>query len=195
MKQKRKIVTIVAYSILLLIISGANIKMRFITIPISTEMISRQIDYITISTVFAGFSFTALGLLLGLSSEELIERIKNTNIIMDKIERIISSIVYFILSVAVSLFFVLGLNDSLIGNADILSIVDNVLYILSVGYLIGGIAYFIYSVYELYDLVKRVYEYNRKATDQKIDIAEAELEATKKKMRDEKGDNQNKYTI
>lgn len=186
MKQKRRIVTIVTYSILLLIISGVNIKVKFIAIPSSTEMISRQIDYITISTVFAGFSFTALGLLLGLSSENLIERIRNTNIIMDKIGRIISSIVFFILSVAVSLFFVLGLNNSLVSNIDMLLIVDNILYILSVGYLIGGIVYFIYSVYELYDLVKRVYEYNKKTSNQKINMAKEELEATKKKMRNRK---------
>lgn len=183
MKQKKKIVTIVVYSILLLIIASANIKLNFIVIPSSKEMISRQIDYITISTVFIGFSFTALGLLLGLSSERLIEKIRNTNIIMDKVGRIISSIVFFILSVVVSLFFVLGLDSSLIDNIDVLSVVDSILYVLCVGYLIGGIAYFIYSVYELYDLVKRIYAYNRKEANQKIAIAKKELEETRKKMR------------
>ena len=68
MKQKKKVVTVVAYSILLLVIAGVNIKLNFITIPSSEEMASRQIDYITISTVFAGFSFTALGLLPGIIS-------------------------------------------------------------------------------------------------------------------------------
>lgn len=184
MKQKKKFVMVVAYSVLLLIISVVNLKLNFITIPTAEEMIPRQIDYITISTVFAGFSFTELGLLLGLSSEKLIEKIKNTKIIMDKVGRIISSIVFFILSVAVSLFFVLGLNGSLIDNAEVLSVVDSILYVFSVGYLIGGIAYFIYAVYELYDLVKRVYGYNQKETKQKIAIAKAELEATRKKMRD-----------
>lgn len=190
MKQKKKVVTVVAYSILLLVIAGVNIKLNYITIPSSEEMISRQIDYITISTVFAGFSFTALGLLLGLASEKLIEKIKNTNIIMDKVRRIISSIAFFILSVAVSLFFVLGLNNSLIGNADVLLVVNSMLYVLSVGYMIVGIAYFIYAVYELYDLVKRIYAYNRKETSKKISTAKAELEATRKKMRDaEENDN------
>lgn len=190
MKQKKKIVTIIAYSILLLVIAFINIKRKFIEIPSSGEMISRQIDYITISTVFAGFSFTALGLLLGLSSEKLIEKIKNTNIILDKVGRIISSIVFFILSVAVSLFFVLGLDSSLIGNAGVLLVVDNMLYVLSVGYLIGGIAYFIYAVYELYDLVKRVYGYNKKEVTQKVETAKAELEATRKKMRDAESHNE-----
>ena len=184
MKQKKKMVIIIAYSILLLIIAGVNIKLKFITIPTSEKMIERQIDYITISTVFAGFSFTALGLLLGLSSEKLIEKIRNTNIIMDKVGRIIMSIVFFILSVIVSLFFVLGLNKSLITNIQILLLVDCILYIFSIGYLIGGIGYFIYTVYELYDLVKRIYGYNKKEASQMIDKAKAEMEATRKKMRE-----------
>lgn len=73
MKQKKKVVTVVAVLFMLLVNCGVNIKLNFITIPSLEEMASRQIDYITISTVFAGFSFTALGLLLGLSSEKLIE--------------------------------------------------------------------------------------------------------------------------
>ncbi len=188
MKQKKKIVTVGVYSILLLVIAVVNIKLDFITVPKSEAMISRQLDYITISTVFAGFSFTALGLLLGLSSEKLIEKIKNTNIIMDKVGRIMNSIVFFILSVGVSLFFVLGLNSSLIGllisNRNILLIVDSILYVFGVGYLIVGIVYFIYAVYELYDLVKRVYGYNKKDTNQKISIVKTELEVARKKMRD-----------
>lgn len=177
-------VIIMVYSILLLIIAGVNIKLKFITVPTAEKMIERQLDYITISTVFAGFSFTALGLLLGLSSEKLIEKIRNTNIIMNKVERIIKSIIFFILSVSVSLFFVLGLNKSLISNIQVLVVVDSILYVFSVGYLIGGIGYFIYSVYELYDLVKRIYGYNQKETGQMIDKIKTEMEATRKQMRE-----------
>lgn len=35
MKQKRKVVTVVAYSILLLVIAGVNIRFKFITIPLN----------------------------------------------------------------------------------------------------------------------------------------------------------------
>lgn len=175
---------VIIYSISLLIIGVVNIKLKFIAVPSTADMIPRQIDYITISTVFAGFSFTALGLLLGLSSEKLIEKIKNTNIILDKVNRIIGSIVYFILSVIASLFFVLGLNSVLTSNKYILTIVDSILYIFSVGYLVGGIVCFIYAVYELYDLIKRIYSYNKKEINKNIVIAKAEFEATKKKMRD-----------
>ena len=67
---------VIMLTIVLVILAVINTKYQFIIVPSSSEMVQRQIDYVTISTVFAGFSFTALGLLLGLSSEKLIERIK-----------------------------------------------------------------------------------------------------------------------
>ena len=98
MKQKKKIVTIIIWTILLLLLAYINQKYAIIMMPSDEDLISRNIDLITINTVFVGFSFTALGLLLGLSSETLIEKIKNTNIIMHKVGRIINSIIFFILS-------------------------------------------------------------------------------------------------
>ena len=181
MKKKRRITIIVIYSILLLVIAILNIKFEYITIPMQIEMVDRQIDFVTISTVFAGFSFTALGLLLGMSSEKLIELIKNTSIIFMKVSRIIISIVFFILSVVVSLYFILGLNSSLINDAKILEVTNSILYVIGVGYLIGGIAYFVYAVFELYDLLKRIYEYNTRDIQEQIKLAEKELKRAKEK--------------
>lgn len=181
MKKNKRIVTIVIYSILLFVIAILNVKLGYITIPTVGEMVDRQIDFITISTVFAGFSFTALGLLLGMSSEKLIELIKNTSMIFDKVGRIITSIICFIMSVVVSLYFVLGFNVSLIEDVIILELVNKILYIIGVGYLIGGIAYFVYAVYELYDLLKRIYQYNARDVQQNIELAEKELKRAKEK--------------
>lgn len=184
MKSKKVIKVIIVYTFILLVISGLNSRFKIITIPNPEEMISRQIDYITISTVFAGFSFTALGLLLGLSSEELIRKIKNTDIIMNKVKRIINSIVFFLCSAIISLFWVLGLDISLVRDIEIWSVINSTLYVVGAGYLICGISYFIYSVYELYDLVRLIYGYNKKASSYKIEIAKEQLEKTRKKMRD-----------
>lgn len=184
MKTERKMVPILIVSILLLIVAGLNVKWNFIAIPVADEMVSRQIDYITISTVFAGFAFTALGLILGLSSEQLIEKIKNTSIIMDKVSRIIWSIVFFILSVVVSLIFVLAPNPVISCPENITTTMNNVLYVLGVGYMIVGIGYFVYSVYELYDLLKRIYGYNRNITNKKISVAKEQMENTRRKMRE-----------
>ena len=98
MKQRKKATIVIIVSVLLVVLATLNLKFNYIEIPSSDDMVGRQIDFITISTVFAGFSFTALGLILGMSSEKLIERVKNTNIISDKVDRIITSIVFFIMS-------------------------------------------------------------------------------------------------
>lgn len=187
MKQKKKIVTIIIWTILLLLLAYINQKYAIIMIPSDEDLISRNIDLITISTVFAGFSFTALGLLLGLSSETLIEKIKNTNIIMNKVGRIINSIIFFILSVAISLIFVLGTNPSQILSCDEGVVLDRILYVLCIGYLIAGIIYFSCSVYELYDLVKRIYGYNKKEVQQKIEVAESQMNRTRKLLRENEG--------
>ena len=58
MKQMKRITIIVIASLLLIVLAFLNIKFSFIIIPDSNDMSSRQIDFITIGTVFAGFSFT-----------------------------------------------------------------------------------------------------------------------------------------
>lgn len=180
MKRKKRFAIIHASSVLLIVIAFINIRFNFVIIPTNDIMVERQIDFITINTVFIGFSFTALGLLLGLSSEKLIERIKDTTIIMDKV-RIITSIEFFVMSVVISLFFVLGLDIFLFKKVAYLSLADNFLYILGVGYFIIGMIYFIYSVYELYDLIKRVYRFNANNNSSQFNLAWKEMEKTKQK--------------
>lgn len=183
MKRRKRETVVVIVSVLLGILAALNLKFNYIAVPVSDDMVGRQIDFITISTVFAGFSFTALGLLLGMSSEKLIERVKNTNIISDKVDRIITSIVFFVMSVIVSLYFVLGLNNSLFKEIAILEATNNVVYILGIGYLIAGIIYFVYSVYELQDLIQRVYSFNRNSNEKQIEKAKEELEKNSKSLR------------
>lgn len=172
---------IIVLTIALIILAFGNVRYQFIIVPASSAMVQREIDYVTISTVFAGFSFTALGLLLGLSSEKLIERIKNTTIIMKKVNRIVMSIVFFILSVSVSLFFILGLDQTISLGEKAQVYVIQILYFLSIGYLIIGIGYFIYSVKELFDLIKRIYSYNTSNSNQRISEAKKQIEVNKQK--------------
>lgn len=188
MKQMKRITIIVIASLLLIVLAFLNIKFSFIIIPDSNDMSSRQIDFITIGTVFVGFSFTALGLLLGLSSEKLIERIKSTSIITNKVNRIITSIIFFVLSVVISLFFILGLNVSMFEKTSFFDKVNSFFYVIGVGYLILGIIYFSYSVYELYDLIKRVYDYNQSNVNIQINKAKEEMENNKKALRNVKYD-------
>lgn len=189
---KRKIWgLIIIFSIVFLCISVINNRYSLISIPSSESMLQTQIDFITISTVFAGFSFTALSMLLGLSSERLIRLIKDTNIVLRKVSRLIVSITFFILSVAISLIFIIKVDFSFIKESYKI-VIDNSLYILGLGYLVAGIVYFVVSVYELWDLIKRVYTFNNKNCNIVIEKAKKEMEYTTKKMR-EINDNHRKY--
>ncbi len=181
MKNKAK-VKIGMWPLIIIFISLLNLKFNFISIPNSENMADRQIAFTTISTVFAGFSFTALGLLLGLSSEKLIERIKNTTIVMDKVKRILTSIVYFIVSVVFSLFFILGLNEVFFPAGEIYDNATSILYVLSVGTMIVGMGYFVCCVCELYDLVKRIYDFNKDGNEQ-MERAMKEVDKAKEKLR------------
>ncbi len=185
MKAKKRWIFKIIYPSLILFISLLNLKFQFITIPNSEEMVERQISFITIDTVFAGFSFTALSLLMGLSSEELVNRIKNTTIIMERIQRIIVSIIYFVISVFISLYFVLGLNNVFFSSEVSRSNATAIVYVIGIGTMIVGIVYFVYCVFELYDLVKRIYNYNRGSNEQMNKaIKEAEIQKEKLKEAD-----------
>ena len=182
MGQKKRLLSIVVTLILLVIIAFLNNIVGIISIPDVELMQDRQVDFITISTVFAGFSFTALGLLLGLSSEKLIERIRRTDIIVKKVDRIVTSIVYFILSVVISLYYMLGIQEFLFSKTKFYDMSNAVLYVVGIGCLILGIGYFVYSVFELYDLIRRVYKYNDSEAGKRIEKAKQEMEKNAEKL-------------
>ena len=177
-KRSLFIITLIVFAVALI-----NQKVSIISIPIRSKMEGYQIDYITICTVFAGFSFTILGIMLGLSSEELIKRINGTKIIINQVKTIVTSIVLFMISVAISILFVLGLDNSIVRllnkhgvcGLGILTIVDSILYVVGIGYLIGGVVNFAISVRQFYKLIVHIYSFNRHKSDSKIAILQKEL--------------------
>lgn len=175
MKNRKRIAVVLSLSIISAVIAYVNGRLGIIAVPDQRDMIDRQIDYITISTVFAGFSFTSLGLLLGMSGERLIIQVKNTSIIANKVNRIVTSIIFFLLSFFVSMLFVLGINESLFGQVSFYVQITNWIYVLGVLFLFLGVAYFCFSVYELYDLIKRVFGFNNSAILGQIDDAKKEM--------------------
>lgn len=183
MKRKYFIISCIICTIVLFALSQCNIKLGWVLIPENDDMMNVQISYITIGTVFAGFAFTSLGLLLGLSSEKLIKKISNTNIIMHKVNNLIYSIIYFVFSVICSLYFVLGLNITLFNNMPIIkTMIDEFLYFLVLGYMMAGIGFFVYSIVELYDLIKRVYGYNVKEVGERINKTKHKLSQGKEEL-------------
>lgn len=179
MDKKKILFQIVAITLFFVGFSFVNIQYQIITIPNGQNLIDRELDFITISTVFAGFAFTTLGLLMSFSSENYIKKIRNTNIIPKKVNRIIVSIVYFVLSVIVSLVVVLDF-EKIFGEYTL--IINHLSYIISIGYLIMGMIYFVLSVKFLTNLISRIYNYDKKAVEKEMNTAKEQLENTRKKL-------------
>lgn len=69
--------------------------LEIINIPYAWEMKDFQINLFTICSVLAGFSFTVMGLLTTILSDELIRKLKNTSVVTSKSELILKSIIWF----------------------------------------------------------------------------------------------------
>lgn len=179
MGKKKIVFQIVTITLFFIGFSFINIRYKIITIPNGQNLIDRELDYITISTVFAGFAFTTLGLLMGFSSETYIKKIRNTNIIPKKVNSIIVCILYFLFSVVASLVVVLDFGK-IFGKYKL--IINHFSYIMSIGYLVMGMIYFSFSVKFLANLISRIYNYDKKAVEKEMDAAKEQLENTRRKL-------------
>ena len=74
--------------ILLFILYFVNSKYNFIILPDKEDIVDYQFNLFTVSTVFAGFSFTVLSLLLGLNGEKTIEKLQGTSLMCRNGEKI-----------------------------------------------------------------------------------------------------------
>lgn len=171
----------------ILLFCVVNEKYSILVIPSTVSMANFQFNIFTISSVFAGFSFTVLGILLGMSSEQLVIKLRDTSIIAKKSERIVISIIFFCSSGMISLFFAIGFNEGIskIVNHAInieLSHIWNVIYIYGIGFLFFGIMYFLKSIMDIYELIKKVYEYNKKQYSEKSNKFNNSMKKAKDKL-------------
>ena len=185
MKKSRIIIKVIVYSIVLLVLSILNVFLKIIAIPDVDIIVDRELNFITISTVFVGFAFTSLGILLGMSSEKLIQKIQGTTIIQDKVSTIVKSIVFLMISILTGMYFVIGLNDFLLRCfPNSANSIQSVVYGFSLEALIVGIIYFAVSTRDLYDLINRTYDFNKnKKNMETIEKARQQLEKNGEKLK------------
>ena len=62
------------------------------------------------------------------------------------------------------------------------TMIDEFLYFLVLGYMMTGIGFFVYSIVELYDLIKRVYGYNVKEVGERINKTKHKLSQEKEEL-------------
>lgn len=162
-----------------------NNKVGIISMPSDKDMADYQFNMFTISSVFAGFAFTMLGMLLGMSSEKLIERIRKTNIITRKCEKIVFSLICFCSSGIFSLVLILGI-DVFLDTMLKIDVFDNIFFILVVVFLVAGLIYFIISIKELTGLIKRIYGCSEASKKQQRKEYEVDMEEMQKRTRETK---------
>lgn len=84
-----------------------NSKYQLIALPLD-DMVNYQFNLFTISSGLAGFSFTTLGILLGMGSEVLIEKLKDTEIVTSKCRTIAQSLFFLCTACVAALYFIVG---------------------------------------------------------------------------------------
>lgn len=129
-----------------------NIKYNILYYPSVKEIIEYQFNFFTTITVLAGFSFTALGILISLSGNIVIEKLKDTSIVHKLYLNILNSILFLICSSIISLLFILG-----IINIVKMEIVKKCLYSIECGFMVLGILYFVYALLILLKILKKLF--------------------------------------
>lgn len=142
------------------VVAIMNKGQHYFSIPEQEKMIDTQTNLFTICSVFAGFSFSILGLIMGVFSEKVIEKLKGTTLIQRKCNCIMQSIIYFCTSGFISLIFILGFNIYLEGIIYKGEIVNGVLYINGIGFMLWGMIYFIAAVKNLLLIIEKIYGFN-----------------------------------
>lgn len=171
----------------MIVIVNSVLALHIIKLPDKSEIVNFNFNLITINSIIAGFSFTTLGIILGLSGSELIIKISKTNIMSDKSKIIITSIVYCCASIITSMIFVLQLHDSIIYRIiDIIFIDQNVqllvynivlelLYTICIVFLFGGLKFFLKSIREVSRLIMKIYKNKSKLSPEKVNEIKSAL--------------------
>lgn len=143
-----------------------NFRLKFLVIPRDESSMREYLfNIITVCTVFAGFSFTVLGLLISLAPSKTMDRLKETSFLANNCNVIADSIVMFVISTFVSLFIVFVIYSEFILKLceritlfKLHDIIVNLLYIISIGYLIYGIILFSFSVKKVIVIMQQIFE-------------------------------------
>ncbi|MCI7301535.1 MAG: hypothetical protein SOR93_06510 [Clostridiales Family XIII bacterium] len=157
--------------------------LEIINIPYAWEMKDFQINLFTICSVLAGFSFTVMGLLTTILSDELIRKLKNTSVVTSKSELILKSIIWFGVPAVLSVLFFTGIIDKFCSLIK-LSFIEGLLFVSQIECLLIGFWFFFQATKGVYKLIQKIYGYNQKEMENKKTEFDNEMEQAKKR-RDE----------
>lgn len=140
--------------------------------------ISNPVEYhfkvLTVNSILSGFSLTNLGILISISSDQLIEKLKGTDILMKRNILISYSIIFGAISIFLSLLFVVNIgieNDNTIINS-----IVHFLFITEIVSMFLSIIYFMLSIRKMIQLLSYIYIPQQKYTCDKIQRIKEQME-------------------
>ena len=170
---KKQIVVVVFISVLLGIIQNKfNI---FIVSKLKAE--NTQFDFLTVSSIFCGFALTNLGIIISISNEEIIKKLRNTNLLEIRNRIIKLSIAFSACSMVVSIIYICGVYEGLLGAVNAISeqieyfylYLDNMICIFGIISFLVSVFYFIWSLIKMIDLIDSVYKSKNRYNKEQIE--------------------------
>ena len=158
-------------------------RIKLINMPDPEQMEDFQFNLITVSTVFAGFSLTVLGMLLGMFSEPMVKKLNDTNIVTRKSSKLMNSIVAFCGSGIISLLFIVRLDQFInVDGREMCNKLAEYFYVLGIVLMGIGIIYFISSTIGVFQLISKIYAKKIDDYKEKEKAYREELEKAKNRI-------------
>lgn len=134
-----------------------NNSFCFLSIPPQKELRNISYNLFTVNATMSGFAFTVLGMLYSFSSKDYVKALEGTNVIVNKARTIIQTIIFAGASGFINLFLIVFKYNEWF----------QYLFILSIVFLFFCFAYFIRSMYCIYNLIKNIHEFDKKGANTK----------------------------
>lgn len=149
----QKIVLFLLFTVAIETISKiTNYYLFLITIENTTNY---HFNILTINSILSGFSLTNLGILISISGDQLVEKLKGTDILIKRNILISQSIIFGAISIFISLLFVLNININI--SKKVASILCDYFFFIEVFSLFLSITYFLLSIIKMIQLLSYIY--------------------------------------
>ncbi len=139
----------------LLICLIGNIFHVYIFVINIRDPIEYHFKILTVNSILSGFSLTNLGILISVSGDQLVEKLKGTDILLKRNTLISYSIIFGSVSIFISLLFVVNININI--NSVFSTYIGNYFFILEMLSLFISIIYFLLSVRKMIQLLSYLY--------------------------------------
>lgn len=141
-----------------------NFNITVFNIPIEQSF---HFNIITVNALFGGFLYTNYSLLIGLSDNSIINKIKNTDILEKRNAHILKGILYSVVSIISGLL--IALKCTSVDSKAVESFHFNLILNIEIVFLCFSIIYFTLSLIEMHKLVTEINKPISKKSDDEIE--------------------------